>query len=194
MARSATRPPPSSATPANGKFGPFAKQLFIADQSHSNLSRVFLETINGIKQGVVIPFRGGFTSGLIGGRMDEEGRIFVGGSDRGWGARGGKPFCFEKCEWTGKTPFESPRDAREAATASNSPSPSPSIRSHAGDVKSYSMREFTYAYREQYGGDEIDEIIPKITAAKVGRLMANPCASRSRPSPKATSTSCTSTA
>ena len=25
----------------------------------------------------------------------------------------------------------------------------------------------TYAYREQYGGDEIDEILPKITAAKV---------------------------
>jgi hypothetical protein len=37
----------------------------------------------------------------------------------------------------------------------------------AGDVSSYSMREFTYAYREQYGGDEIDEVIPKITAAKV---------------------------
>jgi hypothetical protein len=37
----------------------------------------------------------------------------------------------------------------------------------AGDVKSYSMREFTYAYREQYGGDEIDEVIPKITAARV---------------------------
>jgi hypothetical protein len=37
----------------------------------------------------------------------------------------------------------------------------------AGDVKSYAMREFTYAYREQYGGDEIDEIIPKITAAQV---------------------------
>lgn len=37
----------------------------------------------------------------------------------------------------------------------------------AGDAKSYSMREFTYAYREQYGGDEIDEILPKITAAKV---------------------------
>ena len=91
---------------SDGKFGPFAKQLFIADQSHSNLSRVFLETINGIKQGVVFPFRGGFQSGLIGGRMDEEGRVFVGGSDRGWGARGGKPYCFEKCEWTGKTPFE----------------------------------------------------------------------------------------
>ena len=37
----------------------------------------------------------------------------------------------------------------------------------AGDVKSYSMREFTYAYREQYGGDEVSEVLPKITAATV---------------------------
>lgn len=151
---------------SDGKFGPFAKQLFIADQSHSNLSRVFLETVKGVKQGVVFPFRSGFASGLIGGRMDAEGRIFVGGSDRGWGARGGKPYCFEKCEWTGKMPFEVHEmrakpdgfeltftEAVDAATAA--------------DVKSYSMRAFTYAYREQYGGDEIDEVLPTIDSAQV---------------------------
>lgn len=151
---------------SDGKFGPFAKQLFIADQSHSNLSRVFLETVKGVKQGVVFPFRSGFASGLIGGRMDAEGRIFVGGSDRGWGARGGKPYCFEKCEWTGKMPFEVHEmrakpdgfeltftEAVDAATAA--------------DVKSYSMRAFTYAYREQYGGDEIDEVLPTIASAQV---------------------------
>jgi hypothetical protein len=151
---------------SGGKFGPFAKQLFVADQSHSNLSRVFLETVNGIKQGVVFPFRSGFTSGLIGGRMDEEGRVFTGGSDRGWGARGGKPFCFEKCEWTGKTPFEvhEMRAKPDGFELTFTQSVNPST---AADVKSYSMREFTYAYREQYGGDEIDEILPKITAAKV---------------------------
>lgn len=149
-----------------GKFGPFSKQLFVADQSHSNLSRVYLETVNGIKQGVVIPFRSGFASGIIGGRMDEEGRVFVGGSDRGWGARGGKPFCFEKCEWNGKTPFEvhemhAKPDGFEVTFTQ------PVDPATAGDVKSYSMREFTYAYREQYGGDEVSEILPKITAANV---------------------------
>jgi hypothetical protein len=37
----------------------------------------------------------------------------------------------------------------------------------AGNVASYSMREFTYAYREEYGGPEVDELLPKITNAKV---------------------------
>ena len=150
-----------------GKFGPFMNQLFIADQSHSNLSRVFLETVNGIKQGVVFPFRLGFASGLIGGRMDGEGRIFTGGSDRGWGARGGKPYCFEKCEWTGKTPFEV-HEMRAKADGFELTFTQPIDPKTAGDLKSYSMREFTYAYREAYGGDEIDEILPSITAAELG--------------------------
>jgi len=150
-----------------GKFGPFMNQLFIADQSHSNLSRVFLETVNGIKQGVVFPFRLGFASGLIGGRMDGEGRIFTGGSDRGWGARGGKPYCFEKCEWTGKTPFEV-HEMRAKPDGFELTFTQPIDPKTAGDLKSYSMREFTYAYREAYGGDEIDEILPTIIAAELG--------------------------
>ena len=152
---------------STGKFGPFVNQLFIADQSHSNLSRVFLETVNGIKQGVVFPFRLGFASGLIGGRMDGEGRIFTGGSDRGWGARGGKPYCFEKCEWTGKTPFEV-HEMRAKPDGFELTFTQPIDPKTAGDLKSYSMREFTYAYREAYGGDEIDEILPTIIAAEVG--------------------------
>jgi hypothetical protein len=150
-----------------GKFGPFARQLFVADQSHSNLSRVFLETVNGIRQGVVFPFRSGFASGLIGGRMDEEGRVFVGGSDRGWGARGGKPFCFEKCEWTGRVPFEV-HEMRARPDGFELTFTQPVNPAAAGDVKSYSIRAFTYAYREQYGGDEVDEVLPEITRAEVG--------------------------
>ena len=93
-------------------------------------------------------------------------RVFVGGSDRGWGARGGKPFCFEKCEWTGKTPFEI-HEMRARPDGFDLTFTQPVDPASARDVKSYSMREFTYAYREQYGGDEIDEVIPKITATSM---------------------------
>jgi hypothetical protein len=36
-------------------------------------------------------------------------------------------------------------------------------------VASYSMRAFTYAYREEYGGPEVDELLPKILSAKVSQ-------------------------
>jgi hypothetical protein len=149
-----------------GKFGPFSKQLFVADQSHSNLSRVFLETINGVKQGVVFPFRSGFQSGIIGGRMDEEGRIFVGGSDRGWGAKGGKPFCFERLEWTGQVPFEI-HEMRAKGDGFELTFTCPIDPATAADVKSYTTRAFTYAYHEDYGGPEVDEVIPQLTKAVV---------------------------
>jgi hypothetical protein len=152
---------------SGGKFGPFAKQLFVADQSHSNLSRVFLETVNGIKQGVVFPFRSGFKSGPIGGRMDEEGRVYLGGSDRGWGARGGQPFSFERCDWNGKTPFEI-HEMRAKPDGFELTFTQPIDPKTAANPASYNLRAFTYAYREDYGGPEVDEVLPKITKITVG--------------------------
>ena len=152
---------------SGGKFGPFQKQLFVADQSHSNISRVFLETVNGVKQGVVIPFVQGFKSGLIGGRMDDAtGIIFAGGSDRGWGAKGGKPSCFERVQWTGQVPFEihEMRAKPDGFELTFTQAVDPAA---AGDPASYSMREFTYIYQAEYGSPEVDDVLPKITAAKV---------------------------
>jgi len=151
---------------SGGKFGPFEKQLFIADQSHSIISRAYLETVNGVKQGVIIPFMKGFKSGLIGGRMNDKGQLFAGGSDRGWGAKGGQPFSFERVDWTGKVPFEihemhAKPDGFEVTFTQ------PVDERTAGDIASYKAREFTYAYREEYGGPEVDDKFPKITKAVV---------------------------
>lgn len=151
---------------SNGKFGPFQKQLFIADQSHSNVSRVYLETVNGVKQGVVIPFLKGFKSGLIGGRMNDQGQLFAGGSDRGWGARGGKPFSFERVDWTGKVPFEI-HEMHAKPDGFELTFTQPVDPAVAGNPASYSMREFTYIYRAEYGSPEVDDVLPKITQAVV---------------------------
>ncbi len=150
-----------------GKFGPFEKQIFVGDQSHSNISRVYLETVNGIRQGAVIPFLKGFQSGLIAGRMSDNGQLFVGGADRGWGARGGKPMCFERVDWTGKVPFEI-HEMRARPDGFELTFTQPVDAATASNVASYSMREFTYIYRSKYGSPEVDEVIPKITSAVPG--------------------------
>ena len=151
---------------SKGKFGPFQKQLFVADQSHSNISRVFLEEVNGVKQGVVFPFLKGFKSGPIGGRMTDDGQLFAGGSDRGWGAKGGKPFHFERVDWTGKVPFEV-HEMRAKPDGFELSFTEPVDPVTAGDVASYKAREFTYQYHADYGGPEIADVNPKITSAVV---------------------------
>jgi len=152
---------------SKGKFGPFQKQLFVADQSHSNISRVFVEEVNGIKQGAVFPFLKGFKSGPIGGRMNDEGQLFAGGSDRGWGAKGGKPFSFERVDWTGKVPFEI-HEMRARPDGFELTFTEPVDPATASNPASYSAREFTYRFTADYGGPEVDDVIPKITQAVVG--------------------------
>ncbi len=152
---------------SEGKFGPFQKQLFVTDQSHSSISRVCLETVNGVKQGAVIPFLKGLKSGPIGARMGADGKFFVGGSDRGWGARGGKPFAFERVEWTGKVPFEI-HEMRAKPDGFELTFTEPVDPNTAASPESYSFREFTYIYQSAYGSPEVDDVIPKIEKIEIG--------------------------
>lgn len=149
-----------------GKFGPFKEQLFVGDQTFSNIARVSLEKVNGVYQGVVFPFLEGFGSGLIGMTLAPEGYLFAGGSDRGWGSKGGKPYNFDRVNWTGKTPFEILNMTAEPGGFTITFT-SAADRETAGNPASYSMNAWTWAYREEYGGPEVDQIRPEITAAIV---------------------------
>src|SRR5260370_27970790 len=91
---------------SSGKFGPFEKQLFVGDQTHSTVMRVSLEKVNGRYQGACYPFRQGHSCGIVPVRFAPDGSLIVGGTNRGWGSRGTKPFCLERLAWTRKAPFE----------------------------------------------------------------------------------------
>ena len=91
---------------SNGKFGPFKNQLLVCDQTFSVVNRAFLEKVNGVYQGAAFSFLKGFGSGNIAAHMQPNGTLFVGGTDRGWGARGGRRFALDRVTWTGKVPFE----------------------------------------------------------------------------------------
>jgi glucose/arabinose dehydrogenase len=152
---------------SGGKFGPFEKQLFVGDQTHSTVMRVFLEKVNGRYQGACFPFRAGFGSGNVPVRFGADGSLFVGGTSRGWGSRGNKPFAVERLVWTGKTPFEI--HAMRARPDGFELTFTQTVdRASAGDVKSYELSTFTYIYRAEYGSPEVDQTTPTITRAEVG--------------------------
>lgn len=91
---------------SKGKFGPFTDQIFVGDQTQSNIFRVILDKVNGVYQGAVINFMNNFQSGNIRLEFDNQGQLWVGQTARGWGAKGGKPFGLEKVVWDGTNPFE----------------------------------------------------------------------------------------
>ncbi len=152
---------------SGGKLGPWKNQLYVGEQTHSEVQRVCLEKVNGLYQGAVFKFLDGFEAGIIPIRCDQEaGIIFTGGSNRGWASRGSKPFTFERVKWTGKTPFEiQTMTANSDGFTLNFTEPVDPAT--AGDPASYSMAAWTYIYQSDYGSPEVDQATPKITTATV---------------------------
>lgn len=149
-----------------GKFGPFKDQLFVGDQTHSTVMRVFLEQVNGRYQGACFPFRAGFGSGSLSVMMTPGGSMFVGGTNRGWGSRGNKPFALERLDWTGQTPFEV-HEMRAKPDGFELTFTQPVDKATAADPASYSIGTYTYIYQSSYGSPEVDHTKPTIVSAKV---------------------------
>jgi hypothetical protein len=149
-----------------GKFGPFANQLFVGDQAHSTIMRCFLEQVNGHYQGACFMFREGFGSGTLALLLAADGTMFVGGTNRGWGSRGNKPFALERLEWTGKVPFEI-HEMRAKPDGFELTFTKPVDKATADDANSYELQTYTYIYRADYGSPEVDRTTPAITAIQV---------------------------
>lgn len=149
-----------------GKFGPFQNQLFVSDQSASTVMRVFLEKVQGHYQGACFPFRKGFASGNVATEITPDGSMFVGGTNRGWGSVGPKPFALERLNWTGKVPFEI-LEMRAAVDGFDLVFTQPVDRETASDVASYELGTYTYIYQSSYGSPEVDHTTPTIVSATV---------------------------
>lgn len=151
---------------SGGKFGPFAGQLFVGDQAASTVMRVVLEQVNGRYQGACIPFRKDFASGCLPLLMTNEGTLFVGGTNRGWGSRGGKPFSLQRLTWSRQVPFEiheihaRPDGFELSFTA-------PVDRESAVKPESYRLSTYTYLYQSSYGSPEVDQTTPTIDRVEV---------------------------
>jgi hypothetical protein len=149
-----------------GKFGPFQKQLFVCDQSHSTVMRVFLEKINDRYQGACFPFRQGFDSGNLSVEWGDDGSLFVYGTDRGWGARGGHPYALQRLVWTGKVPFEI-HEMRAKPDGFEFTFTKPLDPQTAGNPASYTIKTYTTIFQSSYGSPKVDETTPTIKSVTV---------------------------
>lgn len=149
-----------------GKFGPFENQLFVGDQTHSTVMRVYLEKVKGHYQGACFPFRAGCGSGALSLLMSPDGSMFVGGTNRGWGSRGSQPYSLDRIVWTGKTPFEV-HEMRAKSDGFELTFTEKVDAATAADPKSYKLSTYTYIYQAAYGSPEVDGTTPTITKAEV---------------------------
>jgi hypothetical protein len=144
-----------------GKFGPFSNQLFVGDQTHSTVMRVQLEKVNGRYQGALFPFRQGFDSGVLSEEFAADGSLFVYGTDRGWGSRGGKPFALQRLVWSGKVPFEV-HEMHARHDGFDFTFTEPVDAATVENPDSWTAETYTYIFQASYGSPEVDRTKPTI--------------------------------
>jgi hypothetical protein len=98
--------------------------------------------------------------------LTSEGTLFVGGTNRGWGSRGSKPFSLDRLVWTGKVPFEV-HEMRAKPDGFELTFTQPVDPERAGNPASYKLSTYTYIYQADYGSPEVDATTPKIEWAVV---------------------------
>lgn len=150
----------------DGKFGPFSGQMFVGDQGHSKIMRVYMEKVNGVYQGASFPFVEGFSSGILRMVWGSDASMFVGMTSRGWSSTGKKEFGLQRLVWTGKTPFEI-KTIKAQDDGFMLEFTSPVNKQSAGQTASYSLATFTYNYHNSYGSDIVDQQAAMVHAAKV---------------------------
>lgn len=137
----------------NGKFGPFANQLFIGEMDFGYLMRVLPEEIDSQVQGACIAFGAG--SGLIKGNnrlvFDKNGNLWVGHNDHGWVGEEG----ISKIKWTGKVPMDImamnlTKDGFDLTFTL------PVDIKTASNLDFYKFRRYAYKYHKEYGSPQIN--------------------------------------
>lgn len=158
-----------------GKFGPFAGQCFVGDQTKSNVMRVALEQVNGVYQGACFPFRAGLQCGVNRIAFSPDGTsLFAGQTNRGWGSLGGKPYGLQRVVYTGAEPFEI---HHVALTADGFALTFTKPVDPAGLEKAVSVSSYTYQYLSSYGGPEVDlraETVGAPALSKDGKTLTVP--------------------
>ncbi len=140
---------------SGGAFGPFTDQLFVGDQGHSKIVRVYLEKVNGIYQGVAFPFREGFSSGILRMVWGKDASLFVGMTSRGWVSTGKAPFGLQRLVWTGKVPFEI-KTVKAKPDGFELEFTLPVKESLAKNPDYYQLSSFNYKYHHNYGSPVIE--------------------------------------
>jgi hypothetical protein len=98
--------------------------------------------------------------------MHPNGTLFVGGTDRGWGARGGRRFALDRVTWKGGVPFEI-HEMRAKPDGFELTFTHEVDAVTAGNPASYSMSAYTYIYRADYGSPVVDKVAPKIVGIEL---------------------------
>lgn len=157
MANSPTEPFMDS---TNGKFGPFAGQMFIGEMNRGRIIRMLIDTVDGVTQGSCIPFvdESGLRKGNNRFAFGPDNALYVGQTKLSWAGDIG----IQRISWTGKTPF-AVQSMKLTKIGFDLEFTLPVDKATASDVSNYPFKRYYYQYHVAYGSKQFDlqEFTPK---------------------------------
>ena len=138
-----------------GVFGPFEEQLLVGDQGQSKISRVFMEKVKGELQGCAWDFRSGFQSGVLRMSWANDGSLFVGETNRGWGSAGEANEGMQRLYWNSFMPFEM-KTVKAMPDGFEIEFTKPIDKKKASNLSSYLVESFNYKYTPVYGSPPVN--------------------------------------
>lgn len=149
-----------------GVYGPFSGQMLVGDQGQSKIMRVVLEKVKGEYQGVSFDFRSGFQSGILRLAWGNDGSLFVGETNRGWGSAGDANEGLQRLVWSNRVPFEM-RTVKAMPDGFEIEFTLPVDKKSASDLASYSVESFIYKYHPVYGSPTVNSETCAVKGVKV---------------------------
>jgi len=149
-----------------GRFGPFAGQMLIGDQTQSNLMRVGTEVVRDREQGFAINFATKLESGVMRPLFLPDGSLLLGQTGRGWQAKGGHIASLQHVRWDGSTIAPALHHVSAVADgfALALTVPVPATLTDADLASALTINSWTYRDAPDYGSPELDEHRETVTA------------------------------
>ena len=148
-----------------GRFGPYEGQMFLGDQTQSDLMRVLTEKVGDHEQGVVIPFATDLESGIMRPVFLPDGSMLLGETGRGWQAKGGRVASLQRIVWDGKTiaPAIHHVSAVPGGFDITFTTAVPTSFAQTDIAGALSIKSWTYRDAPDYGSPELDEHAEPVT-------------------------------
>ncbi len=150
MANSPTQPFTDT---TEGKFGPFAGQLFIGEMNRARILRLAFEEVGGQLQGMAVPLLDdhGLNKGNNRFAFAPDGSLWVGQTDHGWAGDQG----LQRITWTGKVPLDV-QEMHLTKTGFDLTFTRPLETASASLAASYPAQRYYYEYHAAYGSPQFD--------------------------------------
>lgn len=159
----------SPSTPLALNVGPYKNQMIHGEVTNGGVKRVFVEEIDGVKQGALFRFTQGIEAGVNRLRWSPDGALYIGGigAPGNWQAGNGHLwYGLQRLEYNGESTFEM-LAVRAKSNGMEIEFTQPLQPGEGWQPDDYEVSQWYYKPTIEYGGPKMDEKSLKIVSATV---------------------------